>query len=195
MKSKHHDSTTPVRERILKTTHDLFYKNGIRATGVNQIIKESGVTKVTLYRHFSSKNNLIRAYLEYRHKLWIEWFVGALKKHHKGNSSFTDSLVETLREWFESDGYRGCAFINAVVEMDGVLPEFTDISKRHKEEVVNLIADLLPDSEHCYKQAFAIAVAMDGAIFRAQLEKETAHALESFKIILNALNSQNKHSR
>jgi len=51
----------PARQRILLTAHDLFYQEGIRATGIDRIIKESGVTKVTFYRHFPSKNDLITA--------------------------------------------------------------------------------------------------------------------------------------
>lgn len=81
----------------------------------------------------------------------------------------------------------GCAFINAVVEIDGVLPEFTEISKRHKEEVVELIENLLLNSQDRHNLAFAIAVAMDGAILRAQLEKQPEHALESLELILQAI--------
>jgi len=51
--------TLPARERILLTAHELFYRDGIRATGIDRVIAESGVTKVTFYRHFPSKNDLI----------------------------------------------------------------------------------------------------------------------------------------
>ncbi|MBC8948429.1 hypothetical protein Xets_01100 [Xenorhabdus sp. TS4] len=67
------------RERILKTAHMLFYRDGIRATGIDRIIKESEVTKVTFYRHFPSKNDLILAFLDYRHELWIQWFKKSLQ--------------------------------------------------------------------------------------------------------------------
>lgn len=181
------DTKLPPRERILITAHDLFYKDGIRATGIDRIIKEAGVTKVTLYRHFPSKNELIKAYLEYRHELWMNWFVDALDRYRKKNSTVTDIIVAALREWFESDGYRGCAFINAVVEMDGVLPEFTKISKRHKEDVTEVIAGLLPKSKARDRKARAIAVVLDGSVFRAQLEKSPEHALESTELILQAI--------
>ena len=67
-------NTLPARQRILLTAHDLFYQEGIRATGIDRIIKESGVTKVTFYRHFPSKNDLITAFLAYRHQQWLTWF-------------------------------------------------------------------------------------------------------------------------
>ena len=67
-----------VRERILHTAHALFYREGIRATGIDRIIGEAHVTKVTFYRQFPSKHDLVAAYLEHRHALWMQWFKGAL---------------------------------------------------------------------------------------------------------------------
>ena len=69
----------PARDRLLHTAHALFYRDGIRATGIDRVIAESGVTKVTFYRHFPSKNDLICAYLEYRHTGWMAWFGDALQ--------------------------------------------------------------------------------------------------------------------
>ncbi len=63
-------ANTP-RERILLAAHDLFYRESTRATGIDRVIAESGVAKVTLYRHFPSKNDLICEFLEYRHLLWM----------------------------------------------------------------------------------------------------------------------------
>ncbi|HFJ8955946.1 TPA: TetR/AcrR family transcriptional regulator, partial [Serratia liquefaciens] len=63
----------PPRQRILLTAHDLFYRDGVRATGIDRIISESGVAKVTFYRHFPSKNELIEAFLAYRHEQWLSW--------------------------------------------------------------------------------------------------------------------------
>eukprot|EP01031_Cornospumella_fuschlensis_P009142 gene9142-11228_t len=59
------DSTLPARDRILVTAHDLFYRDGIRATGIDRIIAESGVAKLTFYRHFPSKDELVKAFLNY----------------------------------------------------------------------------------------------------------------------------------
>ncbi len=72
----------PARERILATAYRLFYREGIRATGIDKVIAEAGgVTKVTFYRHFPSKDALILAYLELRHQRWMDWFVDSLDRH------------------------------------------------------------------------------------------------------------------
>ena len=63
-----------VRDKILRTAHALFYSTGFKATGVDTLIKEAKVTKVTFYRHFPSKSLLILAYLHYRHDIWLIWF-------------------------------------------------------------------------------------------------------------------------
>ena len=173
----------PARDRILLTAHDLFYRDGIRATGINRVIAESGVTKVTFYRHFPSKNDLIREFLEYRHQRWISWFADALRRHG-GN---LQAMTPTLREWFSNPGYRGCAFINSVGELGGELPEVTDIARRHKSDMIGLVAALIPSPEQRDLDAQALALAVDGAIVRSQIDPTPDAALLAFDRLLRAL--------
>ena len=84
MNAEDHTPELSARERILLTAHDLFYSDGVRATGIDKVIAEARVTKVTFYRHFPSKNDLIRAYLDYRHERWMSWFKDALNRHGGG---------------------------------------------------------------------------------------------------------------
>lgn len=174
----------PARDRILKTAHDLFYREGIRATGVDRIIAESRVTKVTFYRHFPSKNDLIKAVLEYRHRVWMAWFVDALNRRRKMG---LNALVSALEEWFSDRGYRGCAFINAVVEVGGVLPEAVEISRQHKRDMMQTISTLLPASSHRKRDAEALAMAVDGAIVRAQMAEAPGVALKVLKTLLGSI--------
>lgn len=172
----------------MRTSHELFYTEGIRVTGVDRIIAKSGVSKVTFYRYFPSKNDLIAAYLEYRHELWMRWFVDALNRHQIPRQQPIGALVSALEEWFQRNDYRGCAFINTVVEFDSVLPEVLEISRRHKLEMTQVIASLLPASKHREIDAQIIAMAVDGAIVRAQLDKTTAAALKILDTLLRSLN-------
>lgn len=183
-KSASKRAALPARDRILETAHELFYLEGIRATGIDTIIAESGVTKVTFYRHFPSKNELIKAVLEHRHHLWITWFIDALSRQRNGG---LDALVPALEEWFTDKGYRGCAFINAVVEVGGVFPEAVEISRRHKQHMVQIISTLLPASSHRKHEAEAVAMAVDGAIVRAQMAKTPDMALKVLKTVLQSI--------
>jgi AcrR family transcriptional regulator len=167
----------------LLAAHELFYREGIRATGIDRVIAESGVAKVTFYRHFPSKNDLIREFLEYRHQRWMTWFVDALQRHGGG----VKALPLALAEWFGDEGFRGCAFINSVAELGGVLPEVTEITRRHKHEMADVIAGLLPPSRSRKQEAQALALAVDGAIIRAQYEQTPDAALSSLAIIQKSL--------
>ncbi|MGD2119164.1 MAG: TetR/AcrR family transcriptional regulator [Chromatiales bacterium] len=173
----------PARERILLTAHDLFYRYGIRATGIDRVIAKAGVTKVTFYRHFPSKNDLIVEYLEFRHQRWMGWFEDALQRHG-GKAS---AIVPTMSEWFSDPQFRGCAFINSVGELGGVMPEVVEITQRHKQEMIDAIAALLPTSRKRKRDAEAIGVAIDGAIIRAQFDEAPANALQGLDRLIKSL--------
>lgn len=156
------------RDRILRTAHDLFYSVGIRATGVDRLIAEAGVTKTTFYRHFPSKNQLILAFLEYRHEIWIQWFKTAVKKH----KDLADSLSSAMEEWFVKEDFRGCAFINSLSEMAKDIPKVSDIVSQHKSEIAGVLQSRLPKTANSEQQSQAIVMVMDGAIIRAQYSGE-----------------------
>lgn len=162
-------STLSARERILVTAHDLFYRDGIRATGVDRIIAQSGVAKLTLYRHFASKDDLVRAFLDYRHARWMAWFVDALGRHGATPGSGLAPLATALSEWFADPAFRGCAFINAVTEVGASVEGVQQVAARHKQDMVDVIAALLHGGTQREARAQAAALAVDGAIVRAQM--------------------------
>jgi len=162
-------ATLSARERILVTAHDLFYRDGIRATGVDRIIATSGVAKLTFYRHFASKDDLVRAFLGYRHERWMAWFVDALGRHGATPGGGLAPLAEAMAEWFADPGFRGCAFINAVTEVGGSVSGATQLAARHKQDMVDVIAGLVPGGSDQGAVALAAATAVDGAIVRAQM--------------------------
>jgi AcrR family transcriptional regulator len=179
----------PARERILVTAHDLFYRHGIRATGIDRIIAESGVAKLTFYRHFPAKDELVRSFLAYRHERWMAWFVDALGRNGAKPGAGLAPLAAALAEWFADPAFRGCAFINAVAEVGGSLTDVAEIARRHKEEMVQVIADLLPPGPDRLTRAQAAALAVDGAIVRAQMDgpHAAASAIEGLRSLLDAL--------
>ena len=174
------------RERILLTAHDLFYRDGLRATGIDRIIAESGVAKLTFYRCFPSKDELIRTFLEHRHERWMAWFVDALGRNGAVSGGGLAPLVPALGEWFADPLFRGCAFINAVAELGDAVPGVAQIARRHKQDMRQVIADLLPPDKAQSARADAAALATDGAMVRAQLEG-AGPALAALALLLQAL--------
>lgn len=186
-------SALPARERILLTAHDLFYADGIRATGIDRVIAASGVTKVTFYRHFPSKDDLVRAFLDHRHGLWMAWFVDALgrrgaQRRIEGGQALM-VLADVMAEWFADPAFRGCAFINSVVEIGASVAGATGIAREHKREMVEVIAGLLPDVPQRMALAQAAALGVDGAIVKAQMGDAALarEAVDDLRRLLQAL--------
>jgi AcrR family transcriptional regulator len=171
------------RDRILHAAHDLFYRDGIRATGIDRVIAESGVAKVTFYRQFASKDDLILAFLAHRHERWMAWFVDALARH----GGTPSAVVPALREWFCGAGFRGCAFLNSVGELGPVLPEVLAVTRGHKVDVTRAVAALMRPSAGRARTSRAIALAIDGAIVQAQFLEHPDAALESLAFVMKAL--------
>lgn len=106
----------PMRQRIIEAAADLFYAQGIRAVSAEKIIAKVGITKVTFYRHFPTKDDLIVAYLE-RRAQWERDAVGGARQAAGGNVREVFRMVaEAIGAESCSPGFRGCPFINAAAE-------------------------------------------------------------------------------
>ncbi|WP_248926978.1 TetR/AcrR family transcriptional regulator [Paenibacillus hamazuiensis] len=104
------------RDRILQVAADLFYREGIRAVGVDTIVERSGVGKATLYRHFPTKDDLIAAYLEeYDNRHW-KWFDEVIASHDGAPRDQLLGLMDATVKIMTEPGYRGCAMLNALAE-------------------------------------------------------------------------------
>lgn len=172
------DTLSP-RERILHAAHALFYGQGIRATGVDKIIEAAAVTKVTFYRHYPSKELLVMAYLEFRHERWMQWFRGSLASNLAAGASQIDALALTLREWFDSDEFRGCAFLNAAAEFGSTHPEILKIVREHKNDVARCLDEIFESPGHSL--GGPLTVAIDGAIVHAQMGESTDRAIDAMR--------------
>ncbi len=187
----------PARERILRTAYLLFYRDGIRATGIDKVIAEACVTKVTFYRHFPSKDNLIKAFLERRHQIWAEGFNQAITKYRSSQSAaqrVSDPLAPVLRavtEWFQQSTFRGCAFVNTVTEVGASLPDVFGIAAQHKHETAEIIMPLLAGRADAKEIAWAATLAVDGAVVNAQRGGgSVSEALTGLRLLLGAITKE-----
>ncbi|WP_067136205.1 TetR/AcrR family transcriptional regulator [Microtetraspora malaysiensis] len=119
----HTDSTEPAprtssgsvtRARILSAANELFYSHGIRATSADRIIEQVGITKVTFYRHFRTKSELVVAYLEEQAAAERAWMQSVRRKGDPVGS--LRALAAGIGAASCRPGFRGCAFINAASE-------------------------------------------------------------------------------
>ncbi len=110
-------SRTPAEDRILRAASEMFYREGIRAVGVDAIAAEAGVTKKTLYEKFGSKDRLIAAYLSARDERWRSWLRGVVERQGGTARERLLSTFDALGEWMERENPRGCGFVNAAAEL------------------------------------------------------------------------------
>ena len=112
------------RERILETAYELFSRHGTRAIGVDRIVAESGVAKMTLYRHFASKDELIVAFLARREERWTRgWLQAEVLRRARDPRDRLLAIFDVFGEWFAATGFEGCSFINVMLEVtDGDHP-------------------------------------------------------------------------
>src|SRR5260221_6780328 len=105
------------RERILATASDLFYREGIRAIGVDTIVERSGVSKTSLYRQFESKDALITAVAAEQDRLVSVWWDRIEKQHAKDPRALLDALLSEIARRIGRPAYRGCTLLNLATEI------------------------------------------------------------------------------
>lgn len=157
------------RQRILDTAYQLISQRGVRDVGVEEVIAKAGIAKATLYRHFPSKNQLVLAVLEQREQLWTLGFVEAEARRRGATpEGRLLAVFDVFDEWFRSDGFDTCTFVNVLLEMGGdhVLGE---ASIRHLGNIRAVIADLATEAGLSEPEEFARSwhILMKGSIVSA----------------------------
>src|ERR1700724_2722110 len=110
------DSAAPsARQRILDAAIPLFYQQGARAVGIDTVIAESGVAKMSLYRSFRSKDELIGAWLEERNRLYWVWFDSIVEQHPGKPREQVRAVIRATAARTVKTGYRGCPFLNTAL--------------------------------------------------------------------------------
>jgi AcrR family transcriptional regulator len=167
------------RERVLETAYELFSRHGTRGVGVDRIIAESGVAKMTLYRNFASKDDLILAFLERREERWTrEWLQATVEGRAETPAARLLAIFDTFGEWFARDDFEGCSFINVMLEIDDPGSPVRRESVRQLSEIRGFIGGLAKDAgiEHVDGFARQWHILMKGCIVAAAEGDELAAA-------------------
>jgi AcrR family transcriptional regulator len=106
----------PPRERLLAAADELFYGEGVNTVGIDRIIEHADVSKASLYKHFGSKDELIRAYLAARHAAWSERLTRELATRYQTPRERLLGVFDVLGELLADPGFRGCPLVNASAE-------------------------------------------------------------------------------
>lgn len=129
------------KARIMATANELFYREGIRAVGVDRLISESQVTKATFYKHFGAKETLVVDYVNASHEAARE----LLDRLVSSTATIEDALhaiVDNIIDQVHSRQFRGCAFINAATEFPDSRHIVREVVSAHRDWYTAFLADL-----------------------------------------------------
>lgn len=165
---------SPAAERILAVASQLFYERGIRAVGVNTIADRARVTKVTLYAHFGSKDELIAAHLRTRHARWQAELEERLAAARTPSKRLT-AIFDAYEAWAVADDFRGCGFVNAAAELADLDHPARAVISEHKASVRGRLETVATTAgcasagevaEECF-------LLLEGAAVTAALQRDT----------------------
>ena len=165
------------RDRILDTASELFYRNGYHAVGIDTIVAESGVAKMTLYRHFPSKDDLIAAYLERANAEYWAWLEGEIDAVQDSKEKLV-AAFDAVARLATSARCLGCTFQAAASEFPELDHPGHQVALAHKRRVLARLAEFarvagLRDPDGLAGQLLLL---MDGAWVAARMFGPDNHA-------------------
>ncbi|HTU73727.1 MAG TPA: TetR/AcrR family transcriptional regulator [Trebonia sp.] len=176
------------RQQLLEAAARRFYADGLAATGIDTITAEAGVAKMSLYNNFSSKADLVHAYLEARHAEWMELYRRRLERAAGPRDrvlAVFDAYADHAALAYEH-GFRGCGLLNAAAELPAGDPGRAAV-RAHKEEVEDLLAGHLEaivpgGQDQARAMAGHLSFLLEGAVARAGLEGDGARLRQAREI-------------
>lgn len=131
------------QQQLITTAFELFYRDGVHATGINSVLSASGIAKKTLYAYFKSKDELIAATIRYRDEMFSSWIKDRVSRVDKGKDAIYE-LFSALNDWFnnqvpEISAFHGCYFINVAAEYSDVTDSIHVLCADHKRSILELI--------------------------------------------------------
>jgi AcrR family transcriptional regulator len=169
-------TTTPpqrgrgARERILDTAYELFSHRGVHDVGVDELVERAGVAKATLYKHFASKDELVLAFLEQREQIWTYGWVEKEARRRGGTpQEQLLAIFDVFDEWFRSDDFEGCSFINTLLEFGDLDHPIGRASADYLDNIRSVIGNLALEAELREPDGFALSwhILMKGSIVQA----------------------------
>ncbi|HJT07176.1 MAG TPA: TetR/AcrR family transcriptional regulator [Stellaceae bacterium] len=160
----------PARERILAVASDLFYRQGIRSVGVDEVVAAAGVAKMSLYRSFPSKDELAAAYLEAVDERYWRWWDEIAARHPQAPREQLRELFLSLAKRTTRADWRGCPFTNAATEFPEIGHPARAVAEANKHELRRRLVDLCRAIEAQEPAALAdqLVLLFEGAYTSAQ---------------------------
>ncbi len=158
------------RERVGRAAYQLFSRDGVRAVGVDAIIAQAGTAKMTLYRNFPSKNDLIIDFLQRRERLWTrEWLEAESRRRGATPRQQLLAIFDVFAEWFAQPDFEGCSFLTTMVEVNDEKDPVHQAAVRHLANIRGYLRRLAAEAGIADTDSFARKwhILMKGSIMAA----------------------------
>lgn len=141
-RTRPHTAGATAQQLLLRAAGELFYQEGVRAVGVDAVVERAGVNKMSLYRQFASKDELIVAYLEQANDCFFSYFDTSIDQHPGQPVRQIAQYFEDLRHRASREGYRGCPFVNVAAEFPDPSHPARQIVARNKAQLIERLTAL-----------------------------------------------------
>ncbi len=158
------------RERVGRAAYELFSQGGVRAVGVDAVIARAGTAKMTLYRNFPSKDDLILDFLRRREQLWThEWLEAESTRRGRTPRERLLAIFDVFSEWFGQPDFEGCSFLTAMIEVSDREHPVHQAAVQHLANIRSYLASLAVEAGADDPDAFARKwhILMKGCIMAA----------------------------
>jgi len=158
------------RQRISQAAYELFSRDGTQSVGIDAVIAHAGAAKMTLYRNFRSKDELILDFLRRREQLWTrDWLQAEAQKRGHTPQARLLAIFEVFGEWFADPDFDGCAFLTTMIEIKDPESPVRQASVQHLANIREFIKALAAEAGIADTDAFARQwhILMKGSIMAA----------------------------
>jgi AcrR family transcriptional regulator len=162
------------RDHLLAVAQRMFCETGFHAVSIDAIVEEAGVARMTLYKNFGSKEDLIVATLKREDRMFRQWLVSAVEAQSNHSEDRLLGLFDALHDRFASEGYYGCAFIRASIEYPAPAHPVHRAAREHKEMIRSYLRGLAAGVEGTDSMTLSeqLYLLFEGAITASQLHGE-----------------------
>lgn len=168
-----------MREQILAAADELYYRKGYAAVGMDELRAAAGVSLRRLYGLFPAKNDIVAAVLARKHAEWESGLTAAVADAGDDPRSRLLAVYGYLEDWFCTDDFRGCAFINAFGELGGTNPEVAEIVRSHKAGFQEYMAGLVAGAGASPALAAQLSILAEGAQSTAAISADPQVAVQA----------------
>ena len=176
-------------EHLVETALDLFSRNGFHATGIDRLLAEAGVAKMTLYKHFRSKDALILEALKRRDDRVRRWLPDSVAKRARAPRKRLLAVFDVLDDWFHEPDFRGCLFVHAAAEYGDAEAPAHRAARENKGWLLGYLTELADEAgaNDPPGLAYALFLLAEGAVSAAHVMGRTRAAKDARKVAKSLL--------